>query len=595
LAAIVERTMAARPDSRYADVAELLADLRQPASQPAVGSAQTIPSLAVLEFDNLAGDAASEWLATGMAETLGADMMRLKSVQVIAPDRVRSVLRDLKQAGQNLDPGEIGRRLSVRWVVTGSYQKVGARLRVTPRLLDIQAGAVTFSCKVDGDFEQVFALQDQVVREILTFLEVKLDTSGMQRIAAPETNRLEAYEEYSLGRRCFHQLGKTSLEDARQHFEHALRLDPNYAVAHSALGATYAMRFIHRTDPDDLTRAVSHLQRALELDRELAEPYPYLCYVCMRQGNPEQSIAAGLEGVKRQPDLVQALYFLGTAYTAIGEKDRRNCSFSARYVAEAIRVEPRWMPSWFVLGGLALQAGRYEDAEKLINSALALERSGKFIGRFVGAETFLATVALRRGLTQEALRLCDVSSQSLATADHMYRDAFAALTACVRGDVHLRLSQANAALADYRSAWNVLQEFPRLLGRDRVTVRALAGLAASYGATGDLTRARELLDEATYQLESRVYGHSETWIWEAELSRLAYDLAIAHLMVGNPEGALRELRRAIDSSWSDARWLAHDPLLEPLRRRGDLDGLIAELAALEPLPLGTPLPVFEIA
>lgn len=350
LAAMIARCMAPHPEDRYANVSELLTDLQQPARPQAGGSKiQEIPALAILEFQNVAGDAASEWLAIGMAETLGTDMMRLKSVHVIAPDRVHSTLRGLRQAAQNPEPAEIGRRLNARWVVTGSYQRAGSRLRVTPRLLDVHTGAVVFSCKIDGDFEQVFTLQDQVVREILTFLQVGLDTSGLQRIAAPETNRLEAYEQYSLGRRCFHQLGKVSLEDARQHFERALQLDQNYAMAHSGLGATYAMRFIHRTDPDDLSRALSHLQRALELDSELAEPYPYLSYVCMRQGKPEQSIAAGLEGVKRQPDLVQAHYFLGTAYTAIGEKDRRNCHHAVRHILDAIRVEPRWMPSWFVL------------------------------------------------------------------------------------------------------------------------------------------------------------------------------------------------------------------------------------------------------
>ena len=590
LAAIVEHSMATRPEARYANLSELLADLQNPVTHLPVSSDQRIPSLAILEFQNLSADAASEWLATGMAETLGADMMRLKSVHIIAPDRVRSAIKELNSPSP--EPSEVGRRLGARWLVTGSYQRSGGRLRVTPRLLDIQTGAVAFSCKIDGDFDQVFALQDQVVREILTFLEVGLDTSGMERIAPPETNRLEAYQEYSLGRRCFHGLGKTSLEEGRQHFERALQLDQNYAVAHSALGATYAMRFIHRTDPDDLTRALSHLQRALELDRELVEPYPYLCYVCMRQGKTEQSIAAGLEAIKRQPDHVQALYFLGTAYTAIAEKDRRNSYLSARYVAQAIRVEPYWMPSWFVLAGVALRAGQYSEAEQLINSALALERSGKFIGRFVGAEFFLATIALLRSQSKEALRWCEASAESLASADHMYRDAFVALTSCIRGEAHLRLSQSDAALTDYRHAWNVLQEFPRMLGRDRVAVRTLAGLAGAYAAAGDLARANELLTEATQQLESRVCGHSETWIWEADLSRLAYDLAIGQLLAGNREASLRELRRAVASCWSDALWLKHDPLLEPLRRSGEIDSLIAEVAALEPLRLD-PLPVFK--
>lgn len=598
LAAVIERAMAAHPEDRYGNVLELIAELQQSSSGSQLPQARTrsqkIPALAILEFQNLAADSGSEWLATGMAETLGADMMRLKSLQVIAPDRVHSTLRELKQTGQDPDPADIGRRLNARWIVTGSYQRAGTRLRVTPRLLDIQTGTVAFSCKIDGDFEQVFALQDQVVREILNFLEVGWDTSDMQRIAAPETNRLEAYEQYSLGRRCFHQLGKASLEDARHHFERALQLDQNYALAHSALGATHAMRFIHRTDPDDLTRALSHLQRALDLDRELAEPYPYLSYVCMRQGKVEQSIAAGLEGVKRQPDLVQAHYFLGTAYTAIGERDRSNCHHAARHILDAIRVEPRWMPSWLVLGGLAVQAGHYQEAEKVLQSALTLERDGKAIGRFIGAEALLATIALRRGLSQEALRWCDASSQNLAAVDHMYREAFVALTFCVRGDVHLRLSQPEVALADYRHAWNVLQEFPRMLGRDRVMVRTLAGLAGSYGATGEVTRANQLLADATSQLELRVCGHSETWIWEADLSRLAYDLGIAHLVAGNPEAALRELRRAVDCGWSDAAWLEHDPLLAPLRSRGELDELVAEVAGLEPLPLEVPSFAMEV-
>lgn len=131
-----------------------------------------------------------------------------------------------------------------------------------------------------------------------------------------------------------------------------------------------------------------------------------------------------------------------------------------------------------------------------------------------------------------------------------------------------------------------------MLGRDRVAVRTLAGLAGAYAAAGDLARANELLTEATQQLESRVCGHSETWIWEADLSRLAYDLAIGQLLAGNREASLRELRRAVASCWSDALWLKHDPLLEPLRRSGEIDSLIAEVAALEPLRLD-PLPVFK--
>jgi hypothetical protein len=96
----------------------------------------------------------------------------------------------------------------------------------------------------------------------------------MERIAPPETLHLEAYEQYAQGRQRLNEFGKESLERGRQHLESAVALDPKYALAYAALGGTHAMRFIHRTDPADLVHAARYLERAIELDTELAEPYP---------------------------------------------------------------------------------------------------------------------------------------------------------------------------------------------------------------------------------------------------------------------------------------------------------------------------------
>src|SRR5207237_2268741 len=119
----------------------------------------------------------------------------------------------------------------------------------------------------------------------------------------------------------FQQLCKETLEPARQYFESAVALDPHYAMAYAALGATHAMRYIHRTDPADLDHSARYSERAIELDPELGEPYPWLSYVYMRQGKIEQAIRTGHEGVDRQPDLVLAHYFLGAAYLAASEHD----------------------------------------------------------------------------------------------------------------------------------------------------------------------------------------------------------------------------------------------------------------------------------
>ena len=102
--------------------------------------------------------------------------------------------------------------------------------------------------------------------------------------------------------------------------------------------------------------------RALELDSELAEPYPWLCYVLMRKNRFEEAVEAGARAVQLQPDLVAGHYFLGLAYLAGAEMDAARYQNAATHLCDAIRVDPQWQPSWFVLSDLALMVGDYRHA-----------------------------------------------------------------------------------------------------------------------------------------------------------------------------------------------------------------------------------------
>jgi tetratricopeptide (TPR) repeat protein len=121
----------------------------------------------------------------------------------------------------------------------------------------------------------IFDLQDRVVTELLSGLRFKASSSEVAPILSPDTIHLEAYEQYAEGKRLFHRPGRSNLDEAKQRFERALALDPGNAAAHGGLGATFAMLYIRRTDPDDLLRALTHLQRALQLDAELSQPIPF--------------------------------------------------------------------------------------------------------------------------------------------------------------------------------------------------------------------------------------------------------------------------------------------------------------------------------
>jgi TolB-like protein len=235
--------------------------------------------LAVLNFQNITDDRGADWLGTGLAETLTTDLKRLKLVRVVNRARVQEAARHhhLPDGGHS-QLIELGKELDARWLVLGSYQRAGERIRILPRVIEVATGDEVATAKIDGKWEEVFALQDRVVTDVMAALEVKIDSSAMERIAPPETLHLEAYEEYAQGRQQFHTIGKESLERARQHLERAVALDPNYALAYAALGATHAMRYIHRTDPADLDYAVRYSERAIELDHEIGEPYTWLGY-----------------------------------------------------------------------------------------------------------------------------------------------------------------------------------------------------------------------------------------------------------------------------------------------------------------------------
>lgn len=585
---LIGKAMAMSPQDRFASAGELKSALREMAggsvSQAAVpAAAGGAHSLAVLEFSNLSRDPESDWLGMGLAETLTADLKKLKSVRVVSRERVQAAARS--QPAETTEAGslaELGRKLGAKWVVAGSFQRAGNRLRITPRVVETASGEVTATSKVDGNWEDVFALQDRVVTDLTQALELGVDSSAMERIVAPETMKLEAYELYARGRKKFHELGKNSLEEARQCFEKAVSLDSHYQMAYSGLGATYAMRYIHRTDPDDLNRAVSYLERALELDPELGEPYPWLCYAYMRQGKVEQSIQAGRRGVRIQPDLVQAHYFLGAAYLVSNETDPRHFQEAADAFLRAAEVDPRWEPLWLCLAEIALNVGDYAAAERFIDRLIALGNSSERLRQFVGGEMMGGFLWLRRGDWPKARKSLARSLEILSAVDHMYREAFQALTACALSDLNLREGNAEGALAMARRALRTVKEFPRMLGHERVLARVNSAMAAAYAAAGDSARARELVREAGERLDT-VRKQPQNWIWQAAASQLAHAQAVALARLGETDAALDQLEQAVNSGWRDADWLERDPELASLRGHERFHELVGKIRTLPPV------------
>ncbi len=583
IATVIRRAMAPHPDDRYATAGELLDALQRCSLSNDKASPPDSGCLVVLDFQNLSGDGGMNWLGTGIAETLISDLKKVKPLQVVSPDRVQASLRALGAA----DAAALGERLGAHWVVSGSYQLAGTRLRITPRILSVSTGEVAATGKVDGAYEDIFGLQDRVAQEVVAALRMQVDSSTMERILAPDTRHLQAYEAYAQARVHFNRFGKTSLEDARQLFERAVQLDPDYAMAHSGIGAAYCMRYIHRSDSADLCRAVSHLERARELDHELAEPYPWLCYAYMRQAKLQEAIAAGQRGVELQPDLVTAHYFLATAYTIGSQLRPELYQPAADELIAALRLDPQWLPTWLVLADIAVLNGMYDIAEHCGREMLKRAAGGGGVQPFPGAETLLANAAFRIGEWTRALQHCREATQSLSGIDHMYREMLLAVTSCISGDCHIRLGQAESALVEFRRAWQMVGEFPRMLGKDRVKLRAACGLALAYAVADDAERAQEWRTSIE-ELLPLLIAHPESWVFDSSIAQLWQHAAIAFLRGGQRERAVEMVEQAYRFGERDIRWLNSDPEYEPIRSEPRFQAVLRQIEGASPLKVSLP-------
>ncbi len=575
LSAAIERAMATRPEDRFANAGELRAalqgSLHAAEKEQRKGGQQT---LVVLQFQNISGDSSVEWLGTGIAETLRTDLKKLEFVRVVSRERVQSLMR--ADGGENADGIAVAKNLGAQLVVDGSYQRSGDRLRITPRLLEVETGEVLATHKLDGTWEDVFSLQDRVVNEISSSMRGRLHTETLMPIVSPETRHLKAYEHYAMGRKVFNQYGKDSLEQAREEFAAAVALDPSYAVAHSGLGRTYAMRFIHRTDPEDLSTARGHLERALELDRELGEPYAWLSYVLMRQGKVQQALEAARKSAEKEPDVYYAHYMLGATHLVNSERQPEDLQHSARALLESLKLEPRYEFSWAILGEIALLVGDYDAAEDFLDRGVALGNEKDSAGRFIGSGVLRATVWLRRGEYQKAREGYQQAIEFMSKRDHMYREAYLSMGACGLGDTAMRAGSPAAALIDYQRAFRITKEFPRMLGLQRVQARTLAGLAGASALQGDSARAKQHLAAADEKVKELVH-QPQSWIWHGGLPFLYYGLAVAHVAMGTAELALEPLEQAARAGWRDVQFLEMDPAIASLRSDSRFEGMCERL------------------
>jgi adenylate cyclase len=239
----------------------------------AVQTTATPPSIAVLPFMNMSEDPANEYFSDGIAEELLNLLAKVPGLQVAA--RTSS----FAFKGRNEDASDIARRLRVGPVLEGSVRRVGDRVRITAQLIESGEGFHLWSESYDRELADVFAVQDEIARAIVTALEAELGLGANTDLArASVTRDPRAHDLYLLGLRDWYRRGDGSLRAALERFREAIRLDPDYAPAHAGLALTYAVLPMYGDFPVDqaVRGGKAAASRAHELRPDLPEAYAAL-------------------------------------------------------------------------------------------------------------------------------------------------------------------------------------------------------------------------------------------------------------------------------------------------------------------------------
>jgi TolB-like protein/thioredoxin-like negative regulator of GroEL len=287
---------------------------------------QSGKSVAVLPFENLSDDPENAYLADGLADEITSALTKVQGLSVASRTSA------FAHRGAAEDVREIGHQLGVGAVLEGSVQRSGNRLRVTTQLVDVGNGYSLWSDHFDRDMEDVFRIQDEIAANVAHALELILAASERRALAKVPTSDVRAYEFYLRGRQFLYGIRRKSLEYAREMFERAIEIDPEYAMAYAGLADAHSILCIFYPESQaELDAADRASQRALELDPELAEAHSARGTALSLMGQDDAARAALETALDLDPRLYEAHYFYARICFQAGEFKKAADLFEEAY------------------------------------------------------------------------------------------------------------------------------------------------------------------------------------------------------------------------------------------------------------------------
>jgi serine/threonine protein kinase/Tfp pilus assembly protein PilF len=372
---LVRRCLVKEMNERPRDIGDLRRELTAVAaelSSPGRAAAPAgQPSLAVLYFENLAGDAENEYFCSGITEDILTDLSKIKGLRVASRNAV------VRYRGAPTDIPRVASELGVGAVLEGSVRRAGDRVRITAQLINAADGFHLWAERYDRTMNDVFAVQEEIASSIATALRGALTPDEAERIGHDRPKDVRAYDLYLKGREEYGKYSPESLRRAMELFQSATAADPDYALAWAGIADCHGqmLQWAIASDVDEGVRlGLEAARHAIALNPKLPEAHKAEALVLRFSGDMDGARAALTRAIQADPRFTPALINL-----AVEHYSRGHLAGAERLVRRALEVDPEegFASAW--LGWLTLYTGRPDESMAVVQRIRKLSDTAFYI------------------------------------------------------------------------------------------------------------------------------------------------------------------------------------------------------------------------
>ena len=342
------------------------------------------PSIVVMPFKNLSADPEQDYFSDGITDSIITQLYKIPGMFVIAKTS------SFTYKGKAAKVQQVAEELGVRYVLEGSVQKAGNRIRINAQLIDAITGTHLWAESYDRELKNLFDVQDEITRKVVTEIAVEVSMGEVARSMTHATENFKALEYYFQAEKFFIRYEKESNVRAREALIKAIELDPKYGRAIAYLGITHLMDAMYRwvkNPAQSLKQAEELATQALDIDDTVYLAHAGLSWVYMLKRQYEKAIAAGERAVEVEPNNAVGYAALAGVMIRAGRPEE-----GLVLIRKTMRLCPHPTPSWLRRAGHANYfTGRYEAAiteykrclERVQHGALARECSAFMVASYM--------------------------------------------------------------------------------------------------------------------------------------------------------------------------------------------------------------------